>query len=186
MSSEELIHEPACRLPGDADSLPEQAVGLPDTDRTQQARPASPVAPEPVFPADEASEPASVLALTAGDCRFLLGACTIIVLLMTFHLVRPAWQHPAGLTLLRPEERQFDYQIDINQAGWVEWMQLPGIGETTARTIVADRQNRGPFEQIEDVQRVRGIGPATFSKIRPYLKETAADASKAELMREQN
>jgi competence protein ComEA len=52
----------------------------------------------------------------------------------------------------------------------VEWLQLPAIGETLARRIVEDREQRGPFDSLEDVTRVRGIGPGTFAQIRPYLR----------------
>lgn len=61
------------------------------------------------------------------------------------------------------------FQIDINTATWVEWMQLDGIGETTARNIVANRETDGPFISINDVQRIRGIGPKTLEKMRLHL-----------------
>ncbi|HUG93496.1 MAG TPA: helix-hairpin-helix domain-containing protein [Planctomycetaceae bacterium] len=71
----------------------------------------------------------------------------------------------------RLPERQFALQLDINAATWVEWMQLPGIGETLSRRIVADREQNGPFAGIDDLQRVRGIGPKTVERIRPWLRE---------------
>jgi len=62
------------------------------------------------------------------------------------------------------------FQTDINTADWTELMQLPEIGETMARRIVESRQQQGPFKSREDLQRVRGIGPRTMEKIRPYLR----------------
>ena len=38
---------------------------------------------------------------------------------------------------------------------------LPGVGEVRARAIVESREEAGPFEKLEDVERVRGVGPAT-------------------------
>jgi competence protein ComEA len=62
------------------------------------------------------------------------------------------------------------YTLDVNHATWVEWAQLDGIGETLARRIVQDRLDRGPFADIEDVSRVRGIGQKTMDRIRPHLR----------------
>lgn len=74
----------------------------------------------------------------------------------------------------RPPDREYAYQLDPNTANWVEWMQLPEIGETLARRIVADREQRGPFRSIDDLDRVHGIGPKTVAKVRPWLREPAA------------
>lgn len=79
------------------------------------------------------------------------------------------WGAPAiEVTSLQP--REWHYSVEINSATWVEWLQLPAIGEAMARRIVEDRQQRGPFGSIEDVARVRGIGPKTLARIRPFLR----------------
>jgi competence protein ComEA len=108
--------------------------------------------------------------LAASD-RWLLGACGgLAVLLLAAHLAAMArWGAPTvEITSLQP--RELHYSLDINAATWVEWLQLPAIGETLARRIVEDREQRGPFDSLEDVTRVRGIGPGTFEQIRPYLR----------------
>ena len=79
------------------------------------------------------------------------------------------------ITSQRP--REFYYALDINQASWVEWAQLDGIGEKLAKRIVQDRQERGLFQSIEDVQRVRGVGPKMMEKLRPFLKFQPASSS---------
>lgn len=61
------------------------------------------------------------------------------------------------------------YQVDINSADWPELSQLPGIGRTLAERIVADRRQHGPFRDHDDLIRVRGIGPRTLERIRPFL-----------------
>ncbi len=61
------------------------------------------------------------------------------------------------------------FQIDINRADWIDWIQLDGIGETMAHRIVADREHNGPFSRIDDLMRVDGIGPATLARIRDHL-----------------
>lgn len=59
--------------------------------------------------------------------------------------------------------------IDINRASVVELAELPGIGEAIAERIVAYRADNGPFAAIEDVQNVKGIGPALYEKIQSSI-----------------
>jgi competence protein ComEA len=62
------------------------------------------------------------------------------------------------------------YRIDINTASWPELAQLPGIGETLARRIVASRETEGLFRRPADLRRVRGVGPVVLERILPYLE----------------
>lgn len=57
-------------------------------------------------------------------------------------------------------------KIDINAAAVEELIDLPGIGRAYAQRIVDYREKNGPFGKIEDLLNVRGIGDATFEKIR--------------------
>ncbi|MEK6249507.1 MAG: helix-hairpin-helix domain-containing protein [Planctomycetales bacterium] len=62
------------------------------------------------------------------------------------------------------------FQVDINQASWPEIILLPGIGETTARMIVRERNRNGPFTSPKDLAtRVHGVGPKMIEEIRPLL-----------------
>jgi competence protein ComEA len=62
------------------------------------------------------------------------------------------------------------FEVDINTADSPELMQLPGIGPTLAKRIVASRQTDGPFRSPDDLRRVPGIGKKVFAQIRPYLR----------------
>ena len=64
---------------------------------------------------------------------------------------------------------QAQFLVDINRADWPEIIQLPGLGEVLAQRIMADRRDRGPFLDVDDLVRVEGIGVKTLEKIRPYL-----------------
>jgi competence ComEA-like helix-hairpin-helix protein len=57
-------------------------------------------------------------------------------------------------------------QIDLNQAGLRELSLLPGVGPILARRIVENRRRLGPFESIEAMSRVHGIGSKTIEEIR--------------------
>lgn len=69
--------------------------------------------------------------------------------------------------------------IDLNSAGADELSLLPGVGPALAARIVEDRQARGPFRSIEELDRVRGVGPALLRGVRPFARAGAPDASTA-------
>jgi len=60
-------------------------------------------------------------------------------------------------------------RIDINTATVDELIGLPGIGEITAQRIVRFREENGPFQRVEDLMKVKGIGEKSLEKIRPYV-----------------
>ena len=57
--------------------------------------------------------------------------------------------------------------ININLASATQLEQLPGVGPATAKAIVAYREKNGAFNTVEDLLKVRGIGPAKLSEILP-------------------
>jgi len=74
----------------------------------------------------------------------------------------------------RASHRSVKFLVDVNQAEWPELAQLPDVGETLARRIVDSRQEAGPFLDHDDLRRVRGIGPKTLERLRPYLRPMPA------------
>lgn len=127
---------------------------------------------DPVNSPSESCEdvsPVEVWGLSSGDRRFLFASCSVIVVLVIANLIRLSWYDRNALVLVRPEDKFQLYQIDINRATWVEWMQVPEIGQVLAMKVVADRDERGPFRSVDDVERVNGIGRKTLDKIRPHL-----------------
>nr|WP_201723902.1 helix-hairpin-helix domain-containing protein [Rhodopirellula sp. SM50] len=65
------------------------------------------------------------------------------------------------------------FQVDLNQAAEAELMLLPGVGPTTARRILEDRETNGPFLSLDDLRRVPGIGPKTIQEISPHCRPIA-------------
>jgi comEA protein len=59
--------------------------------------------------------------------------------------------------------------ININNASETDLVSLPGIGPSKARAIAEFRQKQGGFKSIEDLQQVKGIGPATLEKLRAHV-----------------
>jgi competence protein ComEA len=60
-------------------------------------------------------------------------------------------------------------RIDLNRAGIADLDALPGIGPRLAQRIIAERARDGPFRRVEELRRVRGIGPKTLARIRPLV-----------------
>lgn len=55
--------------------------------------------------------------------------------------------------------------VNLNTATAKQLEELPGIGPTLAEAIVSERERAGGFKSVEDLQRVRGIGPARFETL---------------------
>jgi len=61
-------------------------------------------------------------------------------------------------------------RLDVNRATAAELEALPGIGPALAARIVAQRDSLHGFRAVDDLLRVRGIGPATLRRLKPYLR----------------
>lgn len=59
--------------------------------------------------------------------------------------------------------------ININSASLELLDTLPGIGPSTAQSILDYRTETGFFESIEDIMNVTGIGEATFNEIKDLI-----------------
>lgn len=66
-----------------------------------------------------------------------------------------------------------DELIDVDVAGAAELARLPRVGLRLAKTMVADRQARGPFGTLEALDRVAGIGPGLLRTLAPHLTFSA-------------
>lgn len=62
-----------------------------------------------------------------------------------------------------------DNPLDINRASAVQLEILPGIGPKKAATIIDFRNANGPFNTIDDLIKVKGIGPKTLAKLHPLV-----------------
>jgi competence protein ComEA len=104
----------------------------------------------------------------ADQIVFALLAAVMLVLVAAYWVRLTKWGTvPVEIEHLNP--RQPDFRLDMNSATWVEWGQLDGIGDALAHRIVADREEHGQFNSIDDLRRVKGIGPKTLERLRPWL-----------------
>jgi competence protein ComEA len=59
--------------------------------------------------------------------------------------------------------------VNINTASQAELESLPAIGPSLAQKIIAYRQANGPFQSIEEIMEVSGIGQKTFDLIKDLI-----------------
>jgi competence protein ComEA len=56
--------------------------------------------------------------------------------------------------------------VNVNSATADQLDVLPGVGPTTAAAIIAHREQQGPFQTVDQLGDVRGIGPAKLDALR--------------------
>jgi len=60
-------------------------------------------------------------------------------------------------------------KVNVNTATAEQLALLPGIGPALAGRIVAHRAENGPFQTIDELVAVRGIGERSLERLRPYV-----------------
>ncbi|MDX2005168.1 MAG: ComEA family DNA-binding protein [Meiothermus sp.] len=60
---------------------------------------------------------------------------------------------------------EFREKVNLNTASQAELESLPRIGPALAERIIQGR----PYRSIEDLDKVRGIGPALLDQLRPLV-----------------
>jgi len=99
-------------------------------------------------------------------------AAAITIVALAFIAGWCVWQGQLRGRLIdieRAEPIAIDFRIDVNRADWPELALMPNIGEQLAKRIVEDRTQHGPFQDLAELRRVRGIGPKTLESMRPFL-----------------
>ena len=68
----------------------------------------------------------------------------------------------------RPDSLLPGEKINLNTADALDLQRLPGIGEKRAEDIIAHREANGPFESVEELDEVPGIGQGILEGLRDY------------------
>jgi competence protein ComEA len=101
--------------------------------------------PEPL-PKSDATLPSETLVEVAADGAYRLG-------------------HMSGDRLLT-----LGGALDLNTATAEDLEALPGVGPVLARRIIDYRQSRGPFQTIDDLLAVHGIGKKKLAQLAPLVR----------------
>ncbi|MBQ4836154.1 ComEA family DNA-binding protein [Pseudoalteromonas luteoviolacea] len=59
--------------------------------------------------------------------------------------------------------------VNVNTAQVNELIQLPGIGEAKAQAIVLSREQNGRFVDVQELERVKGIGKGLIEKLKAHV-----------------
>lgn len=102
---------------------------------------------------------------TAGPClapveRDAVGGYTTVVACDGDLATRAALRGPA--------RRLFGYRVDLNCSDPLTLQTLTGIGPVRAQAIIDERRH-GRYQRVDDLTRVRGIGPKTLARLRGDL-----------------
>jgi len=105
---------------------------------------------------------------------FLLAGMFLIVLVLLYRqasAVAPGTDYTISVQrqaveTITPEPPEPAGPIDINTASLDELQKLIGIGPVLAQRIIDYREEHGPFQTVEDLLEVKGIGEATLEKFR--------------------
>nr|WP_309696366.1 helix-hairpin-helix domain-containing protein [Armatimonas sp.] len=62
-----------------------------------------------------------------------------------------------------------DGKIKLSSATLEDLQKLPGVGPSTAQSILDYRKANGGFKELEELKEVRGIGEKKFAKMQPFL-----------------
>ena len=61
-------------------------------------------------------------------------------------------------------------KVDINRASYQQLVDLPYLGDKTAKAIIAYREEFGRFTSADDLVKVKGISFGNLAKFKPYLR----------------
>jgi len=91
---------------------------------------------------------------------------TALVLVFALAGVAPAAASPAAAPKAGASEAR---PVDINTADTAALESVPGIGKSLSQRIIAFREKNGPFQSVDDLLKVQGVGEKSIQKLRPYL-----------------
>jgi competence protein ComEA len=59
--------------------------------------------------------------------------------------------------------------VDVNRVSVTDLGLIPGVSRSLAERIVAERERRGRYKSLEELDEVKGVGPALLQRLRSYL-----------------
>ena len=67
------------------------------------------------------------------------------------------------------EKNEMIEKVNINTADMEQLMQLPGVGEGTAKKIIDYRKSNGQFKTLDQLKLIPGIGEKKYKKMEDML-----------------
>ena len=89
----------------------------------------------------------------------------LTLILVAFAVTAVAWtvesSQPSGV-------------VNINTASSEELELLPRVGPALAGRIIEFREANGPFQTVDEILAVKGIGESSFEKLEPFIVTSGA------------
>jgi comEA protein len=92
------------------------------------------------------------------SCQKIIGLVLVTIFALSF------------LSLLQAQSKTTTKKVNINTANLEELQTLPRIGEKVAQRIIDYRKEHGPFEKIEELMKVRGVGEKIFKQLKDKIE----------------
>lgn len=109
-----------------------------------------------------------ILCLT-GVC-FLVFLCTYFATTQAPGIwIATEYSRKADDSVSKEEKGRNDIQVNINTADKSELETLPGIGSAKAEAILNYRRSNGPFQSVDQLLEVDGIGEKLLDQLRAYV-----------------
>lgn len=100
----------------------------------------------------------------------MFNSVLIIMALLTLLIVNPAFAEVEKTGATQSNETLASMEkVNINKADTKTLTTLKGIGKDRAVKIVEYREKNGPFQKIEDLMKVKGIGKKIFEQNKNVL-----------------
>ena len=93
----------------------------------------------------------------------------VALILLALSIAMPSTFSMAAAEQDTTSSQAITAKININSADQTQLQKVPGIGPVTASKIIAYRNEKGDFTQIDQLTNIKGIGNATLEKMRPYI-----------------
>jgi competence protein ComEA len=124
----------------------------------------TPLPPPAVVPLPRPPAPDALGLTWPGPAQWALGLLVLLTVgLLAWH-AQGRGSGSARPTALERGGAGDVFRIDLNRADRAELLQLPGCGDALSRRILEYRREHGPFQGLDDLRKVHGIGPKTLEK----------------------